>query len=89
MSPYDKTMDKLDFYAAIGVRELLVVDRDTKEIELFALHGNKMESRGQSIADGAIAVASKVLPLSFQLRDGEDPQILVRRTDAKNAEWLI
>ena len=44
-SPGDETYDKLGFYAAIGLRELLVVDRDTKAVELFVL------------ADGALVAA--------------------------------
>lgn len=46
-------MGKLDFYAGIEVRELLVVDRETKEVDLFALCGSKMETQGQSTAGDA------------------------------------
>jgi Uma2 family endonuclease len=89
MSPYDKTMEKLDFYAGIGVRELLVVDRESKELELFALGNSKLQSTGKSMAENPVAVHSTVLPLSFQLRDGESPQIFVQRTDGIKDEWVI
>jgi Uma2 family endonuclease len=38
-SPDDETSQKLPFFAALGVREVIVIDRDTKNVELFALHG--------------------------------------------------
>jgi Uma2 family endonuclease len=36
-SPYDETYEKLPFYAEIGVREVWVVDRDTKAVEVHVL----------------------------------------------------
>jgi Uma2 family endonuclease len=36
-SPGDDTYEKLPFYASIGLPELLVVDRDSKAVELFLL----------------------------------------------------
>lgn len=38
-SPEDETYEKLPFYAAIGVREAIVCDRDSKAIEIFRLEG--------------------------------------------------
>jgi len=35
-SPNDETFDKLPFYAAIGCREIWVVDRDTRAVEVYA-----------------------------------------------------
>jgi Uma2 family endonuclease len=41
-SPNDETYDKLPFYAALGVREALVIDSVTKRVELFRLAGNQL-----------------------------------------------
>jgi len=41
-SPHDKTFDKLDFYGSIGVRELLVIDRDDKSLRLFRLTDGRL-----------------------------------------------
>jgi Uma2 family endonuclease len=38
-SPGDETYEKLPFYAEIGVRELWVVDRDSKVVEVHVLEG--------------------------------------------------
>jgi Uma2 family endonuclease len=39
-SPADETYEKLPFFARLGVREVLVVDRDTKKPEVFRLAGS-------------------------------------------------
>ena len=38
-SPDDETYEKLPFYAAIGTREVIVIDRDAKRPEIFRLAG--------------------------------------------------
>jgi Uma2 family endonuclease len=35
----DESYEKLPFYAAIGVREVIVIDRDTKRVEVYRLSG--------------------------------------------------
>jgi Uma2 family endonuclease len=40
-SPSDETYDKLPFFAKLGVREVIVIDRDTKVVELFRLAGGQ------------------------------------------------
>ena len=38
-SPDDETYEKLDFYAELGVREVIVLDRDSSRVEIFRLAG--------------------------------------------------
>src|SRR5436190_1607075 len=38
-SPEDETYEKLPFYASIGTREVVVIDRDTKQPEVYRLAG--------------------------------------------------
>jgi Uma2 family endonuclease len=40
-SPDDETYEKLPFFARVGVREVIVVDRDTKRTEIFRLTGSR------------------------------------------------
>ena len=42
LSPGDESYDKLDWYAAGGVDEVLVVDPDTRRAEVFARRGSRM-----------------------------------------------
>lgn len=39
-SPGDESYDKLPFFASLGVREVIVIDRDTKKPEIFRLAGS-------------------------------------------------
>jgi Uma2 family endonuclease len=40
-SPGDESYEKLDFYAKVGVREVWVIDRDTRRPEIFELVGSE------------------------------------------------
>lgn len=89
VSPNDRTREKLDFYAAVGTRELLVVDREPWAIELFRLNGTSLQSVGRQIPGGSEFLESETVPLSWQLAEGDDrPRILVARTDAEQ-QWTI
>jgi hypothetical protein len=44
-SPDDESEEKLPFYAQIGVLEVWIIDRDTKEIDLYLLTGNGYSRR--------------------------------------------
>jgi len=43
LSPRDESRDKLPFYAGRGVREVWLVDPDTRHVEVFALRGREYE----------------------------------------------
>ena len=51
-SPGDETMEKLPFYAQIGVPEVWVIDRDTKESTLNCLHSGEYKKNPQNKTDG-------------------------------------
>lgn len=40
-SPDDETYEKFSFYARLGVREVIVIDRDTREPEVYRLAGKE------------------------------------------------
>ncbi|MGL4513450.1 MAG: Uma2 family endonuclease [Lacipirellulaceae bacterium] len=79
VSPRDRTREKLDFYAAVGTRELLIVDRDPWRLELLRLDGSRLVLIGVSTVKDGGEVASAVLPFTFRLVAGEHrPWITVR-----------
>jgi Uma2 family endonuclease len=43
LSPGDETYAKLDWYGSVGVGEVLVIDPETRRVELFANRGGRME----------------------------------------------
>src|SRR5262245_47958920 len=41
-SPDDETYEKLPFYASVGTREVIVIDRDSKRPEIYRLRGSQL-----------------------------------------------
>jgi Uma2 family endonuclease len=89
ISPKDKTWDKLDFYASVNTRELLIIDREPWKLSLLRLAGDKLVLAGESIPAENIAIASAVLPIALQLvsRENEKPVIEVRHHDGRR--WIV
>lgn len=88
-SPGDRSRDKLDFYAGIKVRELLIVDRDPWQVELYRLGGSRLNLVGKLTPGSAEILASEVAPVSLRLLKGQRrPQIEVAHRDGKQ-RWLV
>jgi Uma2 family endonuclease len=62
LSPGDETYDKLPFYAAVGVREVLVIDPATRRVDLFVLRGGRLHV-ALPLEDGG--VRSEALGVTF------------------------
>jgi Uma2 family endonuclease len=73
-SPEDETYDKLPFYAALGTRELVVIDRDTKQPEIYGLAGSQYVTQ-QSDADGW--VRSEAMNVRFRTIEGHPSRLQV------------
>ncbi|MBI2899796.1 MAG: Uma2 family endonuclease [Planctomycetes bacterium] len=81
-SPDDETYEKLPFFAVLGVREVIVVGRDSKKPEVFRLAGSQYVAVA---ADRDGMITSEVLGVRFGcsagkliLEDAEDPGTSVR-----------
>ena len=84
MSPGEDPHAKLDFYAAVGTREVLIVDRYPWALELFQLRNGRLESAGRSDVANPTSLASGVLPLSFRLvPDPKRPRIELTHGDGR------
>jgi Uma2 family endonuclease len=66
-SPNDETYEKLPFYEAFGVRELLVIEPRTREVELYVLRGGKLLA---AATDERGRLRSDVLGVTLQRVDG-------------------
>jgi len=88
ISRHDRARRKFSFYAKVGVRELLLVDRRPWMLELYRAHGAEMSLVGQVVLGSSEALTSAVLPFSFRLIAGETrPMIEITQTvDARR--WL-
>ncbi len=88
LSPRDRSRKKFAFYAGVGVRELLLVDRKPWRLELYRLVDGSYEAAGTSEPDRPEVVTSHVLDLNFRLDPGTPrPRIEVSRP-ADGMTWI-
>jgi Uma2 family endonuclease len=85
----DRSRKKRPFYAKIGVREMMVVDRDPWAIELYRLSDGELKLVGKSTVEDSRSLPSEVVPLSFRLVvEGPAHRIeVVHRQDGRR--WLV
>ena len=89
VSPGDDTRNKIPFYWRLGVRELLIVDRDPWALELYRHETDKLQLAGSSTVESPTMIESAVVPLSFQLIAGtHGPKIEVRHAGS-NRSWTV
>jgi Uma2 family endonuclease len=78
----DRSREKLDFYAKVNTRELLLIDRDPWALELYRLAGGVLSLVGMSRPGEAEPIRSEVLPLGSRLAAAEPrPRVEVLRRD--------
>ena len=90
LTPGDQTEEKILFYSQIGVQELLIVHRDTRELRLYRHNSNELVLVKPSDLQGGKWLVSKIVPLAFRrkvLRSG--PLTEVQRTDGVAGNWTI
>jgi Uma2 family endonuclease len=88
ISPNDRSRKKFAFYAKVGVREVLLIDRYPWALELYRRDGDKFALVGKSDATNPAVLTSTVLPLTLRLLPGDPrPRIEVTRT-SDGAVWL-
>jgi Uma2 family endonuclease len=87
-SPADRTYEKIPFYSRLGVRELLIVDRQPWALKLYRLRESTLEQVAASTLQQADILDSAVLPLRFQLVAGQ-PRPQIEITHVKTGQhWL-
>ncbi len=78
ISPYDKTRDKIAFYDKVATRELLLIDRNPWQLELYHLQDGKLSLAGISTVDNSAVLETAIVSLTFDLIPGEErPRINV------------
>lgn len=84
----DRSRDKLDFYAAVNTRELLLIDRDPWALELYRRQRGKMKLIGRVTRSSTRPMESVVLPLSWRLISG-DPRPKIEITHEDGRRWVV
>jgi len=77
-SPDDETDEKLPFYAAIGVREVIVIGRDSKQPEIHRLDGREFV---KTAADPEGWIVSDTMRVRFRRVDAEPPRLDIADLD--------
>ncbi len=91
MSPGDDTMAKLPFYARLGVREVLVVERDSRTPTLYRPARGRLVPARPADLGGRPYLVSGVVPLAFRAVEAKKhgPRLEVRRTAGRKKVWLV
>lgn len=88
VSQGDESRNKLAFYAKVGVRELLLVDRDPWRLEMHRLGDKELKLSGVTRV-GDAAIASDILPLAVHLEDDPDRPLLVVTHQESGQVWKV
>ena len=88
LSPHDRSREKFDFYAKVGVREMMLVDRHPWTLELYRHEAAGWNLVGKSDPATGQTLPSNVLALNFRLVPGtKRPRIEVSKPDGSQ-HWL-
>jgi Uma2 family endonuclease len=88
VSPKDRTREKIQFYSEVGVRELLIIDRDPWQLELFRNEAGTLKSAAIATVQEGQTIQSQVVPVSLKLAAAQPrPTILIRSRDGQT--WNI
>ena len=89
-SPGDETYQKIDWYGEQGVRELIIINRDTKGVELYRHDGESLKPVSASLPDSEEAVESALLPLRFEaVEDNAAPRLRIQLLDEPYRSWVV
>jgi Uma2 family endonuclease len=89
-SPKDDTYEKIPFYSHLQVRELLIIERDSRDLRLYRHNGTGLVLVGMSSQKASDGLGSEVVPLVFRWKDvRRKPRTEVKRTTGKRKHWTI
>lgn len=89
VSKGDRSRKKLDFYASVNVRELLLVDRFPRALELYRLRDGRLELVGRSRIEEPFSLQSEILPMSFRLVVGEQRPVMEVAHHDGERRWSV
>lgn len=89
-SPGDRSRDKLEFYAGVGVRELLIIDRRPWKLELYRLLDGELRLVGENDGGSAVPLVAEVVDVTFRLQAtaAAKPALIVR-CERLQREWSL
>lgn len=71
LSPGDRAFEKLDFYASVKTREVMIIGRYPWQIDLFRLDGRGLKHVGNITPGDSVVLETRVVGLNWKLLSGE------------------
>jgi Uma2 family endonuclease len=88
-SPRDRSYDKVPFYSRLGVRELLVLNRQKWSLELYRHDRVELQKIAESTLAKPDVISSQMLPLTFRLMPADArPQVEVLH-NTSGERWVV
>ena len=87
-SPRDQTWEKIEFYASVGTRELIIVDRAPWAIELYRLSASQLSLVGRTDIDSTTILETVSVPLRWRLVPGPERPLLEATVLDGSKSWL-
>jgi Uma2 family endonuclease len=85
-SPGDETYEKLPWYSEQGVREALIIDRDTKALSLYRRQGDQLVE----VTSASTGVESQLLPLRFEVVEEDGiRRLYISHLEESPRNWRI
>jgi Uma2 family endonuclease len=86
----DQSRKKLTFYASVGTREILLIDRDPWQLEVYRLSNNELKLVTQLRSTDRQEITIEVIPLTISwMEAGTDrPKLLVKHLESGRS-WTI
>jgi Uma2 family endonuclease len=81
--PDDEAYDKLPFYATLGVPEVWIIDRDSKDVDLFVLENGQYQKKAVGADGWRVSAATGI---EMQPAGGGKLRIRLEKDDASVAE---
>jgi Uma2 family endonuclease len=88
LSRDDRSREKFAFYAKVGVKERLLVDRDPWRLELHRHDGGSSKLVDVSSLDRPEALVSEVLPVTIRLVPGKNRPLIELSHHETKGRWL-
>ena len=87
ISPTEDPLAKFEFYAGVGTREVLTVERDPWALELFKLKDAELVSSGRATVGNGLLSADTV-SLTFALVSGTERPRIRMAQPSSGREWF-
>ena len=87
ISPGEDPYAKLDFYAEVGTREVLIVHRDPWAVELYRLAAGRPVAAGRADLGAATPIVCETVGMTFAVTAGDPRPVVAVTHPASGRTW--